>query len=577
MARRFNDLSELSQLGLPVRDPDGYEFCQICKGSMHTVVVTCDGRGFTWGGRSKTTDPDGPVPLGVVPVALNIHEKIIQLSCGSNHTLVLTEDRKVYAFGETSYGRLGLFVPQGIPRVADPAPLIDLEVGDDDEVCHVAAGGKSSFAITKNGRMFAWGSNDYGQLGLNSSQTAVDLPTLVETDPSFDACEVSVNDDFAFGYDNKGDIWTWGGGGQSTPTRFGAVQDMQTFFSSFSSRTMMIASGQFHLTFLTEEGSVYTLGYNRHGQLGVRLNATVEERDDDFEPDSPIWTLTPQLVEALEGKDIRSVFAAGNYTVALSGVLTPHNCPCARGGRKPTQFYSQVQMGQMYHPVPPPRQPEREPSDVFGPVAPFVRAPQHEAIKPVLPGEVDTATQARSMGEFRGINMWEDLPPTAVVHPMPELPARPSNFVYYPPGSDEAKAFATGQDLSDVDSLFGRDVVDGYFYGDDDQEVQAASYKRRATMPSTGEMDMPEGVVASGMRARAGQGETDVFSLSLQDEKVVRDGGDQAMREATMRAVKDMADKHPPVDFDAMGGSGDEMELVRIGGEVRPVSSLQPL
>jgi alpha-tubulin suppressor-like RCC1 family protein len=573
MAWRFDDASERGTLRMPVEDPGEWEFCQICRGSIHTVAVTCDGRGFTWGGRSRFTDPDGPIGPPLQPIPIGIDEKILQIACGANHTLVLSESRTVYSFGDASTGRLGLaYITEADTRFNTPQVVVDLQTDslDDDEVCYVSAGGASSFAITKNGRMFSWGANFHGQLGLNVSDEFVTTPTVSESDPEFFACEVASNEDFAIGYDDKGDIWAWGAG-FSTPSRFGNAPDMKAFLGLLESRAMMVATGQYHMSFLTDNHEVYTLGYNRYGQLGVRIEADQPlEKAGDFEPDSPMWTLTPQLVGDLSGKNISSIFSSGNYTLALGNLATPHNCPCARGGRQPTQFYFPPSIESTL-PTPPPQQPERGPSNVFGPVAPFV-SKHRQASKLSLPGEVSANAKPRTMDEFAPLNMFDGV--DGQQNPRPELPAKPATFFYYPSESDEAKAFTTGVRKGEVDSIFGRDVTpEGYFYGDYDAEG-AADPSRKALMPAVGGERMPEPSEGSDMSTQAEfeDSANGVLSLSMQDVKAPRVGSDN-MRQAVFDAVNDLKDNLAPVDFSPKPGDSDLQSLVRISGALTP---LQP-
>ena len=53
------------------------------------------------------------------------------------------------------------------------------DVGIARRVADVSAGTYTSFASTTDGHMFAWGLNNYGQLGLPTGTPAVLSPTLV--------------------------------------------------------------------------------------------------------------------------------------------------------------------------------------------------------------------------------------------------------------------------------------------------------------------------------------------------------------------------------------------------------------
>jgi hypothetical protein len=56
--------------------------------------------------------------------------------------------------------------------------------------------------------------------------------------------------------------------------------------------------------------------------LGVVINVAQPSEIPEgsiSEPESPLWTLNPKHVSYFSGKNIKSIFAAGNYTLALAG------------------------------------------------------------------------------------------------------------------------------------------------------------------------------------------------------------------------------------------------------------------
>ena len=70
--------------------------------------------------------------------------------------LALTRDGQLYAWGSNAAGQLGL---GHLTSVATPQPL---QLNDD--IRSVAAGATHALAVTANGEVLAWGSNHHGQL-----------------------------------------------------------------------------------------------------------------------------------------------------------------------------------------------------------------------------------------------------------------------------------------------------------------------------------------------------------------------------------------------------------------------------
>ncbi len=87
---------------------------------------------------------------------------MIAVAAGSNHSLALLSDGKVMAWGSNEEGQLG----NGTTTNSD-VPVVVKEAGGKEltGVTAIAAGGWSSFARLSNGTVMAWGSNSEGQLG----------------------------------------------------------------------------------------------------------------------------------------------------------------------------------------------------------------------------------------------------------------------------------------------------------------------------------------------------------------------------------------------------------------------------
>lgn len=71
----------------------------------------------------------------------------------------------------------------------------------------VAAGTGHSLLIDAGGKVWAWGTNDYGQLG-NSSTTSSNIPVSVYDLEGI--CQVATGDTHSVALDTNGDVWVWG-------------------------------------------------------------------------------------------------------------------------------------------------------------------------------------------------------------------------------------------------------------------------------------------------------------------------------------------------------------------------------
>ena len=116
---------------------------------------------------------------------------IKDVQCGANFILVLLQDGTVWAWGKNDYGQLG---DKTTVSATTPVQVKGLK-----NVTAIAAGGTHGLALKANGTVWAWGKNDYGQLGNNSTTTSL-IPIQVATKASDIAATGSLSAFVANGY-----------------------------------------------------------------------------------------------------------------------------------------------------------------------------------------------------------------------------------------------------------------------------------------------------------------------------------------------------------------------------------------
>ena len=100
--------------------------------------------------------------------SLNIPAKVVQVATGGFVSLALTEDGFVYAWGQDTYGQMGqgttdtnVNIPVKVKGVSGSGFL--------SNITKISCGGYHCMALSSDGTVYAWGMNDYGQLGDNST------------------------------------------------------------------------------------------------------------------------------------------------------------------------------------------------------------------------------------------------------------------------------------------------------------------------------------------------------------------------------------------------------------------------
>ena len=119
-------------------------------------------------------------------------QKVTRVSCGGLHTLAIAGDGELFAWGRGEGGQLGLSIKtlESLERL-DCGISMPVSIIKDKKIVDIAAGVAHSLALTEDGRVHAWGNGNYGQLGLGfsgesfepgtgNSRSSVFEPTLVK-------------------------------------------------------------------------------------------------------------------------------------------------------------------------------------------------------------------------------------------------------------------------------------------------------------------------------------------------------------------------------------------------------------
>lgn len=148
---------------------------QISCGETHAIALSKGGNVLTWGGNRKGQLGDGQLTSSCVPrVSTHLrHRPVIGVCAGANHCMAFTVTGNLYVWGDGAQGQLGL----GDTNFrAYPTLVRSLRSA---KVCGVAAGQHHSLALSPNGLVFAFGSNAHGQLGIGQPDTKFSTEPVV--------------------------------------------------------------------------------------------------------------------------------------------------------------------------------------------------------------------------------------------------------------------------------------------------------------------------------------------------------------------------------------------------------------
>lgn len=142
--------------------PNGVVVKAIATAAGGSYALTADGAVYQWGLLIGTDCAPCVIPMSGIPtkVALPGGIKATGIStAGNGHVMVLADNGRVYAWGSNIYGQLG----DG--TIVNRTTPVQVSIPNDSPVREIAGGGHFSMAITVDNRFYAWGLNQYGQLG----------------------------------------------------------------------------------------------------------------------------------------------------------------------------------------------------------------------------------------------------------------------------------------------------------------------------------------------------------------------------------------------------------------------------
>jgi len=135
-------------------------------GGVHTIARTSDGKVYCWGRNVYGVLGNGRNDWKISKPELNQYlngKHVVDICCGGEHSLVLTIDGDVYAWGYNVNGQIG----NGESGGYQSKPY-HVKGFDGQKVKAISCGFLHSMVLTKAGNVFSWVWNKYGQLGIGT-------------------------------------------------------------------------------------------------------------------------------------------------------------------------------------------------------------------------------------------------------------------------------------------------------------------------------------------------------------------------------------------------------------------------
>jgi hypothetical protein len=174
----------------------------------------------------------------------------------STHSLLLNNG-KAWAWGSNQNGQLG----DGI-TMDSSTPLA---VNGLDHIIAIASGGAHSLAVTADGTVWSWGANGSGQLGTGRNADSA-VPIQVPDLSGISA--VAAGDEHSLALGSDGKVWAWGENSSGQLGDGTTVNRNRPVQVESLTDIVAIAAGKVHSMALARDGTLWSWGGNYNGQLG---------------------------------------------------------------------------------------------------------------------------------------------------------------------------------------------------------------------------------------------------------------------------------------------------------------------
>ncbi len=261
----------------------------ISAGTDNAAAIKTDGSLWVWGSYTTVLINDEVNSINKFEIKsrvnpVKIMDDVSAVSVGYDHSTVIKTDGSLWVWGRTDYGQLGNgimsdFIWQGGKYYGTPVKVMD-------NVYAVSAGRCYTMAIKQDGSLWAWGLNDYGQLG--------------------DGTRTTYKYDY---FDNGGATVSYvENNNRAIPVK--VMDDVIAVSASYDS------AGCVHTMAIKTDGSLWAWGSNDSGQLG---NGKITSYETDPEkPFDKINIKDNDEVTPVKIMDNISAVSAGNFrTMAI--------------------------------------------------------------------------------------------------------------------------------------------------------------------------------------------------------------------------------------------------------------------
>ncbi|MBL4797513.1 MAG: hypothetical protein JKY50_08875 [Oleispira sp.] len=235
----------------------------ISRGNDHCLLLKADGTVLAFGDNKYGQLGDGSNEDQDSPVTVNGLSNIVQISA-SIGSYALDEEGRLWAWGSNKYGQLANGMKDS------ESHNIPTQIAIDEPVVSIASGKGHTLALTRKGQVYAWGLNYSSQVGMRTSETWEKYILSPKLLPWFDdVIAVWAKGNQSFAQRSDGKIYPWG---QNMLGTLGLEQDgdvEQPSSPIFGLENVAdLGNGALHTVAIRNDGKAFSWGWSFEGSLG---------------------------------------------------------------------------------------------------------------------------------------------------------------------------------------------------------------------------------------------------------------------------------------------------------------------
>jgi len=181
----------------------------VAAGGYHGLALSSDNQVFAWGWNSAGQLGTGDTITTYPPAKVQLPPAIVWKSifCGENSSYALSIDGRLFSWGDNNYGELGVGIDSSIRR--KPAEVIPPQGAG--RWLSIACGGGFVIALARDSNVYSWGFNRNGTLGGGTlADPKYPTPIHVILPPGEKWQWIGASEVEGFALSTKGHLYYWG-------------------------------------------------------------------------------------------------------------------------------------------------------------------------------------------------------------------------------------------------------------------------------------------------------------------------------------------------------------------------------